>query len=326
MRRALVLVTLAALALAFAPSASAALILGEPILFSNPGTIAYDYVDLDVGPSGPAPSTVNLEVTATDPAILAWVEQYRAYDTRFIFDVHVPPGTTYGTYAYTVRGVAGSASVGIVHLLVTVGDALDRPVFAAHWERNNLLGGIDLTGGVPVTGNLDAQIQGPGGASPINVTYPLAAGHYKHFIKLPPGSLPGIYVVEQTVTQVGNATDTTVPPYTQRWSVRLAGPSQGYVDRQWISRVEYGEPSAKIAAGARALYVTFHFLSRPAVDDVTTTWYAPNGSATRSVPKHGGSSFVRGFLHSSGALPAGRWRCVLRVAGVTVAEADARIG
>jgi hypothetical protein len=102
----------------------------------------------------------------------------------------------------------------------------------------------------------------------------------------------------------------------------------GRVDHAWMSRLPDGAPVASsFPHGTKALYASFHFGRVPAIGSgaITTTWYEPDGTRTPSVSKRR-RSLVRAFVRGSAALPAGRWRCVLRIDGDVVREINVRVG
>jgi hypothetical protein len=326
-------VLVALLALVFAPAASAGVKMQQQVVPAKPGGFSVGAtVIVRLRTAGPPVQEMHLEIAAQHPWTLAWLTT-QAHDgialSRPVFTdlgigVHVPPGSRYGTYRFTARVVADGTSIGVTHFVIKVGDALDTPTVRAAWRGRSFAGGIALRGFVPAAGKLTVAIRAPGESSSDEHTYVLMPAAYSAFIRLGANAIPGMYSVTETVA-LDPADSNSVPDYSQKWTVRLAGPAMGYVDRAWISQVEDGPPAQALAAGTRALFANFHLASPPRAGRATTTWYQPDGTSTPSVAKHA-NAFIRGFVHSSAALPAGLWRCVLRVSGVEIGQAEVRVG
>jgi hypothetical protein len=128
------------------------------------------------------------------------------------------------------------------------------------------------------------------------------------------------------------ATDAAGNTSTLTQSLSYIGPApkqpasaRGRIDKAWVSRSAGGHAAHVLAHGTRTLYASFHFARLPASGTITTVWYEPNGKATRAVPKRR-TSTVRAFVKSTGALPRGLWRCVLRVNGVDLRDTSVRVG
>jgi hypothetical protein len=251
---------------------------------------------------------------------------YPPVQIPFTATVMLPVGTRDGRFAFGVSAEVDGVLAGWADFTVEVGGGvheavLEPPKFISSWDGNRFLGSLRLTGFVPVAGELRVGIRHRGAAKRILIhVETVPTGRFSRAIRLQRYFKPGDYFVTQSFRGSSAATVNLAKSF---W-VALAPPPEGYVVRVGISGSVLGDRSSVFPRGTKALYASFRFTYLPRGGVITTTWYQPSGSPTRWVAKRR-ARLVRAFVRSATALAPGRWRCVLRVGAVPIAQSTVSI-
>ncbi|HEY1480894.1 MAG TPA: PKD domain-containing protein [Gaiellales bacterium] len=231
-----------------------------------------------------------------------------------------------GTYTVTVGAsdAVGNISAPVAKQIVITSPPVPplapttvaKPKLKAVWKSNKLVGTITLTGTVGVATTLTAAVQ-LHGAKKVSVTVRFAAtGTWSHALKLPSGLVPGRYDV--TVSGKGAQTATT--------SFTLVAPKSGIVKRSYATGPRRG-PAVSTLGKSDELWAHFSFGTLPKKGQkITTQWILPNGHklAANTRPR---TALVEAQVKdlSGKNLPAGRWRCIIRVGGTTLVTLNVRL-
>ncbi len=149
--------------------------------------------------------------------------------------------------------------------------------------------------------------------------FTLPAGPFNRTIKLAPRLLPGKLTLR---IQGAGAGAVLIPAVS---TVVLPAPKEGVVERAFISSLQRG-PAATTLRNKTRLFATFRFAALPKGSrKITARWIAPGGQKTPpdGRPRSRTVSSVVG--NGKDELPAGVWRCELRVKGTLVAVAKVRL-
>jgi hypothetical protein len=327
-------VAVAAMLVVAPPSASAGLVVPTRVVVV-PGVAKTADVEVTAVGGTPVVGDVHIEVSAEAPASMDWLaipgpvgQVTRLTNVIFALTLTVPVGVPDGQYLFHVRGVCDGVSEGSLTMIVAVGAAglpmaLDAPVFEIRPHPGRLAGVLRLTGTTPDPGTLTTLIVSKGNLLR-RYRWALVPGGFARTLRLDLIAPPGKYSVRTTLARNRQAHEDWTITTSRSLSTVVAAPVQGLVDKAWISGRAGGPATPAFRIGTQALYASFHFAFVPRHGSITTTWYQPDGTPTRSVTKFR-LSFVRGFVRSAAALTPGRWRCVLMVDGVTVAQASTQI-
>jgi hypothetical protein len=329
-----VLTVLVTLLVVCTPSARADIALSSPKIDAERGLAMSLTATVSVPALGHDVGTVEIDATATAPANVSWLSIAGAtgpvtppVDVPFTITVTVPAGAAGRQYAFSLGARADGADIGNATLVVEVGagllnPAVSQPSFVARWKESRLIGGLRVRGASPAAGRLTIQISPKGGKLLRRQVYQIAPGSFSRLVNLPGSVPPGRYTVSAALA-LNPAPPIGPASFARSWTVDLAPPPEGYVDKAWISGLPQGPAALSFATGTRVLYASFHFAYRPRTGAVTTTWYQPDGTPTRAVAKPR-AQLVQGSVQST-PLASGRWRCVVRVDGVAVGETSVRI-
>jgi hypothetical protein len=317
-----------------APSAHADIALSSPEIGADPGLATSLTATVSVPAVGHDVGTVEIDATATAPASVSWLgiagttgPVTPPVDVPFTVTVTVPAGAAGGQYAFSLGARADGADIGNATLVVEVGAGqlklvVSQPNFVARWKESRLIGGVRVTGASPAAGSLTIRISPKGGKLLRRQVYPITPESFSRVVNLPGSVPPGMYTVSAALA-LNPAPLVGPASFARSWTIDLAPPPEGYVDKAWISGLLSGPAALTFPTGTRVLFASFHFAYRPRAGAVTTTWYLPDGTPTRAVAKPR-AQLVQGSVQST-PLASGRWRCVVRVDGVAVAETSARI-
>jgi hypothetical protein len=140
-------------------------------------------------------------------------------------------------------------------------------------------------------------------------------------LTVPHRLVPGRYAVR--VREVGVAAIAALPERTL--AVRLKAPREGVVDAAFGSGIANG-PAASVLDRQRRVFANFHFAALPARDQrITTAWYLGPKQVDPPVVRPRAANVGAYVQFSTGELPAGRYRCVLRAGRTVVAVVSVRL-
>jgi hypothetical protein len=105
--------------------------------------------------------------------------------------------------------------------------------------------------------------------------------------------------------------------------ITLPEPPEGVVSSTFVSALLNGPPARTLRDKAR-IFAHFRFAALPKPKRrITTTWIPPGHPEGTDVRPRG--RLITSFLNKSSGLPAGTYRCELRVDGALVAVASVRL-
>jgi hypothetical protein len=298
---------------------------------------------LDVSPPGftavnvPATGTTNLPVALSASTLDTWSALGAGQPSWSFGDGNLGAGASLthifarpGTYTVTVAAsdAVGNASAPVARQIVIsdpVGPppptvpatTVARPKLKAAYKASHLVGSISLTGTSPISTTLTIALRKRGGkANSVSSTFAAKAGPWTRSLKLPASLAPGTY----DVTVSGNGVTSS------QTSFAIAAPRSGIVKRSYATGPKHG-PATTTLSHTSELWAHFTFGTLPKKGQpITTQWILPNGSklAANTRPR---TSLVEAQVKdlSGKALPAGRWRCVLRAGGAVVATLAVRL-
>jgi hypothetical protein len=234
--------------------------------------------------------------------------------------------TTYH-YALLVTTSAGE-TVGADGTFTTLPDATPPPPpppptdvvtlgaskLAGTWAVSKFKGTLRVEGTLAAAASVRFRLYDKANRVALSKRTALPAGAFTRTLALPATMVPGRYRLELLA---GTERDTA--------SLTLAAPKQGVADRAFISALRGGPPATRLSARRHQLWARFRFASLPTKGAVTVRWFGPGGAVGRAVGKPRERT-VDGFVNAASNLPAGAWRCELRVGGVLVAVARVRLG
>ena len=148
----------------------------------------------------------------------------------------------------------------------------------------------------------------------------IKAGAFTKRLKVPGTLLPGKFVVRLV------GTSGPVPLVPSEVRSTLPAPPEGIVRRSFASSVSNGPPALRLPGKRSQAHATFVFTVLPKAKKVVARWFLPNGSALAGVVKPNAKRVGAVVSVRNGTLPAGRYRCELRVKGKLVAVVRVRIG
>lgn len=192
--------------------------------------------------------------------------------------------------------------------------ALGASKLSGTWAISKLKGTLKVSGTLGAAASVRVRLYDKANRVALSKRIALPAGAFTRTLALPAALLPGRYRLELLT---GTERDTA--------NLTLAAPKQGVTDRAFISALRGGPPATRLSARRHQLWARFRFASLPTRGAVTVRWFGPGGAVGRAVGKPRERT-VDGFVNAGSNLPAGAWRCELRVGGVLVAVARVRLG
>jgi dipeptidyl aminopeptidase/acylaminoacyl peptidase len=188
------------------------------------------------------------------------------------------------------------------------------------WRESTYRGVLTVDGRVdgPVQARLTLR---KGQTTVLGSSLSLVAGGFHRELDLPRGLLPGDYVVDVLPDAASGYAGQELP-------LRLTAPVEGVVSRAWASPTLGGAPVGRLPRKTSIVYASFRFATKPNPGlPVTMTFVRPDGRLTGPPKRKPASALVVGGVRTNGApLPAGTWRCILRVGPTVVARLRFRIG
>ena len=149
----------------------------------------------------------------------------------------------------------------------------------------------------------------------------LKAGAFTKRLKVPGTLLPGKFVVRL----VGTSGPVPLAPSEVRST--LAAPPEGIVRRSFASSVRNGPPALRLPGKRTQAHATFVFTVLPKAKKASSpAGSCPTAARWRGVAKPNAKRVGAVISVRNGTLPAGRYRCELRVKGKLVAVVRVRIG
>ena len=224
---------------------------------------------------------------------------------------------TAGTFTVHVSVTDSSGNSAAKDIAVTVASpqaALTSAKFTARWKVSRVKGTLTLVGIAPRTGTYAFDVF-KGKKRKIHVTTTINAGPFTRKIKLPAKFLPGTYSISlvPSDTQVTGASR----------SAKLAAPASGVVDVAFLSGARNGT-AARTLTGARRIWASFHFASRPK-GTLTLTWYHLTRKKHIRIGSTRKSSATKVVSYLSiGKVFAGTYQAVLRRKGVVIARVSVK--
>jgi PKD repeat protein len=233
-----------------------------------------------------------------------------------------------GTYTVTVGAsdTAGNAAAPATRQIVISNapvpplpaTTVAKPTSKITWKAGKLRNStITLKGTVGGPGNLTITVIAHATRKTVaRSTFAATAGAWSRTIKLPSTLAPGAY----DVTVGGPVVLSSQTSFT------LAAPASGIVKRTYATGPRRG-PAVTTLAHTSELWAHFQFSFVPKKGQkITTQWILPGGHrlAANSRPR---TRLVEAQVKdlSGKALPAGRWRCVIRVGKVVLATLNVRL-
>jgi hypothetical protein len=200
--------------------------------------------------------------------------------------------------------------------------------FRGRWRQSLYSGSLVLRGSATADAQLTARITSESPAAlrvpqarTIDQTFQFSVptGAFERLFPLPrTGFFPGRYTVTLTGTSGG------APILGRATTARMEPPAEGIVSRAWVTAGS-ARPITRAARGTKRLVAHFVYLTKPfRGSKVTVSWFLgtrPLGT----VKKIRWKPVVTTDVRSSGGLPSGRYRCVLRARGLVVSEVSVRV-
>lgn len=186
---------------------------------------------------------------------------------------------------------------------------------SAVWKEGWLTGSIRFSvtvgGATDATATIRPVAPGPLAAKK-DYTF-TQAGTVTETITLPARLPPRAYVLK-VVGSDGEAVEGkfTVPT-----------PPEGIVDSAVVSSAKGGK-AVHVLAGAKELWVRFHFMTPPQAKTVKVVWRTPSYTYVGAVTKPYAAT-IDSFLKSGSPLPHGTWYAILMVDGKTAKKIDVRV-
>jgi hypothetical protein len=186
------------------------------------------------------------------------------------------------------------------------------------WTASRVRGTLRVGGTLEAGGRIEVALL-RGRRALQRQVFTLPAGSFTRTVRLTPRLLPG----KLTLRVQGADAGAVLVPVVR--TIVLPAPKEGVVERAYISALQRGPAATTLRDKAR-IYATFRFAALPKGSrKITAHWIAPNG---RKAPPDGRPrtrtvSAVVG--NGRDELPAGVWRCELRVDGTLVAVAKVRL-
>jgi PKD domain len=238
-----------------------------------------------------------------------------------------------GTYTVTVSAAdtAGNAAAPVTRQIAITAPAgppppgtpgtpttsVTKPKLKASYIASKLVGTVTVSGTSGVKTTLTIAVR-KRGSKKTSASSKLAvkAGPWSKSIKLPSGLAPGTYDVIVSGSGVKGS----------QTSFTLAAPAVGIVTRSYASGPRRG-PAATRLGRTSELWAHFSFGTLPKKGQrITTQWILPSGSKLGSNTRPRTRVVEAQVKDLRGnALPTGRWRCVIRVAGTVVATLNVRL-
>jgi hypothetical protein len=199
--------------------------------------------------------------------------------------------------------------------------------FRGTWRQSLYSGSLVLRGNATAEAQLTARItsDSPAFRAPQSTAieetfqFSVPAGPFERLFRLPrTGFYPGRYVVLLTGTSGGS------PTIARTIAARMEPPGEGIVSRAWVT---VGRRTVRRAPrGTKRLVAHFIYVTKPfRGSQVTVSWFLGR-RALGTVRKIRWKPIVTTDVRSTGGLPPGRYRCVLRARGRVVYEVSVRVG
>ena len=187
------------------------------------------------------------------------------------------------------------------------------------WVRSRVRGTLRVTGTVERGARLEvALVRGARIAQRTLLTLP--AGPFTRRLPLARRLLPGHYTLR--LREVGAAPDPRLVTALRRLTLRA--PREGVVATSFVSALLNGPPARTLRRKSR-IFAQFRFAALPKRGRrITTTWFRPKGLRINTDGKPR-TRRITSFVSLASGLPAGTWRCELRVGGRLVAVAAVRL-
>ena len=195
---------------------------------------------------------------------------------------------------------------------------VEQAAFVARWEESVAHGWLRLSGrarhgGILVVrlARIGRGLSAAGNGSTFRV--PVRAGHFRAKIELPPGLLPGRYVVRVTSPRGGAG---------RRGVIELAAPPEGVVSSAFLSATQGGRPATSLTGAQSELWASFSFAARPRAGlPITISWLGPDGKLAAPPAELASGPNVGSFIRvdAAGGFQKGTWKVVL-AAGTKVVK------
>lgn len=188
----------------------------------------------------------------------------------------------------------------------------------ATWRRSRVRGTLRVAGTLERAGRVEvALLRGKRVAQ--RTVLKLPAGAFTKKVALSRSLLPGRYTLR--LREIGTPSGPALVT-TQR-GVRLTAPPEGVVSRTFVAALLNGPPARTLRDKSR-IFAHFVFAALPkGKRRITTTWFPPGPPTGTDVRPR--TRLVTSFLTRKPELPAGTYRCELRVDGALVAVASIRL-
>ncbi len=191
--------------------------------------------------------------------------------------------------------------------------ALGASRLGGTWAVSKLKGTLRVAGTLGAAASVRVRLYDKANRVQLNRRLALPAGAFTRTLALPATLLPGRYRLELLA---GTERETA--------NLTLAAPKQGVADRAFVSALRGGPPATTLSARRHQLWARFRFAALPTRGAATVRWFGPRGAVGRAVGKPRERT-IDAFVNAGANLPAGAWRCELRVGGVLVAVARVRL-
>ena len=186
------------------------------------------------------------------------------------------------------------------------------------WRRSRVRGTLRVGGTLERAGRVEvALLRGKRVAQ--RTVLKLPAGAFTKKVALSRSLLPGRYTLR--LREIGTPSGPALVTTQRR--VLLTAPPEGVVSRTFVAALLNGPPARTLRDKSR-IFAHFVFAALPkGKRRITTTWFPPGPpTGTDARPR---TRLVTSFLTRKPELPAGTYRCELRVDGALVAVASIRL-